>query len=80
LVSFLNNFFGQKTDMGALPTLYAATAPDVEKGGYYGPDGFKEMKGYPKKVSSIPLSHDRDIREKLWAVSEELTGVTYPKP
>jgi NAD(P)-dependent dehydrogenase (short-subunit alcohol dehydrogenase family) len=79
LVSFLNNFFGQKIDMGALPTLYAATAPDVEKGGYYGPGGFKEMKGYPKKVSSIPLSHDREIREKLWTVSEELTGVTYPK-
>lgn len=79
LVSFLNNFFGQKIDMGALPTLYAATAPDVEKGAYYGPNGFKEMKGYPQKVKSIPLSHDRVIREKLWAVSEKLTGVTYPK-
>ncbi len=79
LVSVLNIFFGQKISMGALPTLYAATAPDVENGGYYGPGGFKEMKGYPQKVSSVPLSHDRDIARKLWAVSQELTGVTYPE-
>ncbi len=78
LVSFLNYFFGQKIEMGALPTLYAATAPDVENGGFYGPSGFKEMKGYPKKVSSVPLSRDRDIAEKLWTASEKLTGVQYP--
>ena len=75
--SVLNYFFAQKIEMGALPTLYAATAPDVEGAGYYGPDGFREMKGYPKRVNSIPLSHDREVAEKLWAVSEELTGVKF---
>jgi len=43
-----------------------------------GPSGFKEIKGYPKKVSSVPWSHDRTIGQKLWAVSEELTGIIYP--
>ena len=77
LASGLNYFFAQQIDMGALPTLYAATSPDVEGAGYYGPSGFREMKGYPKRVESIPLSHDREIAEKLWAVSEKLTGVEF---
>ena len=79
LTSTLNFFFAQKIEMGALPTLYAATAPDVKGAEYYGPRGFREMRGYPKKVASVPLSHDRDIAEKLWAVSEEFTGVEYPE-
>jgi len=73
----MNFFFAQNTTMGALPTLYAATAPDVNGGDYYGPSGFKEMKGYPKKVASNPLSHDAEIAERLWAVSGKLTGVEY---
>ncbi len=70
---FLNRFFSQSIDMGALPTLYAATAPDVKGSDYYGPGGRKEIKGYPKKVDSNELSHDKDIAKKLWDVSEELT-------
>jgi len=65
LTSAMNFFFAQNTAMGALPTLYAATAPDVKGGDYYGPSGFKEMKGFPKKVASNPLSHDAGIAEKL---------------
>jgi NAD(P)-dependent dehydrogenase (short-subunit alcohol dehydrogenase family) len=77
LFSFLNNFFAQGLGMGTLPTLYAAVASDVKSGDYYGPDGWREMRGYPKKVQSNALSHDREIAARLWEVSERLTGVTY---
>ena len=68
----------QNAAMGALPTLRAATDPDVEGGQYYGPDGLGEQRGHPKLVSSSAQSHDEDVQRRLWAVSEELTGVTYP--
>ena len=64
--------------MGALATLRAATDPQVVGGQYYGPDGFRELRGHPKLVSSSPQSHDENIQRRLWTVSEELTGVTYP--
>ena len=63
---------------GALPTLRAATDPAVLGGQYYGPDGFAEMRGYPKIVGSSRKSHDVDLQRRLWTVSEELTGVVYP--
>ena len=65
-------------ELGALPTLRAATDPTVKGGQYYGPDGFKELRGYPKLVSSSQQSHDVTVQERLWKVSEELTGVTFP--
>jgi NAD(P)-dependent dehydrogenase (short-subunit alcohol dehydrogenase family) len=68
----------QGAAMGALPTLRAATDPDVEGGQYYGPDGLGELRGHPKLVSSSAQSHDEDLQHRLWTVSEELTGVTYP--
>jgi NAD(P)-dependent dehydrogenase (short-subunit alcohol dehydrogenase family) len=68
----------QGADMGALPTLRAATDPGVLGGQYYGPDGFGEQRGYPKVVASSEKSHDADVQRRLWAVSEELTGVVYP--
>ncbi len=68
----------QGADMGALPTLRAATDPGVLGGQYYGPDGFGEQRGYPKLVASSDKSHDADLQRRLWEVSEQLTGVTYP--
>jgi NAD(P)-dependent dehydrogenase (short-subunit alcohol dehydrogenase family) len=68
----------QSAEMGALPTLRAATDPDVRGGQYYGPGGFGEQRGYPKLVQSSAQSHDDDIQRRLWEVSEELTAVTYP--
>jgi NAD(P)-dependent dehydrogenase (short-subunit alcohol dehydrogenase family) len=68
----------QAADMGALPTLRAATDPGVLGGQYYGPDGFGEQRGYPKVVGSSDKSHDVDVQRRLWTVSEELTGVVYP--
>jgi NAD(P)-dependent dehydrogenase (short-subunit alcohol dehydrogenase family) len=68
----------QNAAMGALPTLRAAADPNVEGGQYYGPDGLGEQRGHPKLVSSSAQSHDEDLQRRLWKVSEELTGVTYP--
>ncbi|MHC1738077.1 MAG: oxidoreductase [Ignavibacteriaceae bacterium] len=73
---FVTKFFAQDAVMGALPTLYAATAEDVHNGDYYGPDGFMEQKGYPKKTETTSRAKDEKIAEKLWKVSEELTKVT----
>ncbi len=74
----LNPLFGQKSPMGALPTLYAATAPDVQGGDYYGPDGWQTMRGYPTKEQSNDRSYDTAVAAKLWTISEELTNVQYP--
>jgi NAD(P)-dependent dehydrogenase (short-subunit alcohol dehydrogenase family) len=68
----------QSAAMGALPTLRAATDPGVLGGQYFGPDGFGEQRGYPRVVASTAASHDTDAQRRLWTVSEELTGVTYP--
>ena len=68
----------QSAAMGALPTLRAATDPSVLGGQYYGPGGFGEFRGNPKIVSSTGASHDAAAQRRLWTVSEELTGVTYP--
>jgi NAD(P)-dependent dehydrogenase (short-subunit alcohol dehydrogenase family) len=72
-----NPIFAMTTDQGALPTLYAATAHDVDSGDYIGPDGFYEMRGHPKKVGSTPRAHNRDDAAQLWELSEELTGVSF---
>ncbi|MGV9241645.1 short-chain dehydrogenase, partial [Streptomyces nigra] len=68
----------QDPAMGALPTLRAATDPAVTGGQYYGPGGRGEIRGYPKLVTSSPGSHDETVMHRLWTVSEELTGVTFP--
>jgi len=77
VMSFMNKYIAQKIEMGALPTLYAATADDINGGDYVGPEGFMEMSGYPKKVSSSERSHSKPIAERLWMESEKLTGVTF---
>jgi len=68
----------QDAEMGALPQLRAATDPTVSGGQYYGPGGFLQMRGYPKVVASNGRSHEVAAQRRLWAVSEELTGVVYP--
>ena len=68
----------QNAAMGALPTLRAATDPEARGGQYYGPDGLGEQRGHPKVVGSSAQSHDEGMQRRLWTVSEELTGVTYP--
>jgi NAD(P)-dependent dehydrogenase (short-subunit alcohol dehydrogenase family) len=70
--------FEQSAELGALPTLRAATDPNASGGDYYGPGGFAELRGYPEVVESNGRSHDVDVARRLWAASEELTGVTVP--
>jgi NAD(P)-dependent dehydrogenase (short-subunit alcohol dehydrogenase family) len=72
-----NRLFAQSAAMGALPELYAATAPDVQGGDYIGPTGLGGMRGYPAKARSNAKSYDQAQAGRLWAISEELTGVKY---
>jgi NAD(P)-dependent dehydrogenase (short-subunit alcohol dehydrogenase family) len=74
----LSPLLAQSAAMGALPTLRAATDPTVRGGEYYGPDGFQETRGHPVLVQSSAQSHDTEMQRRLWTVSEQLTGVTYP--
>ncbi|WP_030906475.1 SDR family NAD(P)-dependent oxidoreductase [Streptomyces sp. NRRL F-5126] len=77
-VTWLAPLLTQNAGMGALPTLRAATDHAAEGGQYYGPGGPGEFRGHPKLVRSSPDSHDRATQQRLWTVSEELTGVTFP--
>ena len=77
LVKLLAPVLTQDDAMGALPTEYAATAPGVEGGVYIGPSGFGEFRGYPKVVQARPQAMDQEAGERLWKVSEQLTGVSY---
>lgn len=76
-IQFLNNFFSQAPAMGILPSLRAGFDPNAKAGDYYGPAKFFEMQGYPVKVKSNKLSHDKEIAKKLWDLSEELTMVNF---
>src|SRR5712671_5880625 len=68
----------QTPAMGALPVLRAATDPGVAGGQYYGPGGLLGAGGYPELAHSSGRSRDTAIGRRLWTVSEELTGVTFP--
>ena len=78
-IEALTGAFTQSSAQGALPQLHAATAPGVAGGHYYGPDGFREIRGYPKRASRIPAAQDEQTARRLWAVTAELTGIT-PDP
>jgi NAD(P)-dependent dehydrogenase (short-subunit alcohol dehydrogenase family) len=71
-------FTAQSAEMGALPLLRAATDPKARGGEYYGPGRLRQMRGYPRLVTSSALSHDEELARRLWAESERLTGVRYP--
>jgi NAD(P)-dependent dehydrogenase (short-subunit alcohol dehydrogenase family) len=67
----------QSEAQGALPTLYGATSPLAQGGKYYGPDGFREMRGSPVEVHAEAQAYDGAIAQRLWQISEELTGVRH---
>ncbi|MEF8786918.1 MAG: oxidoreductase [Haloarculaceae archaeon] len=77
MMKALNTVAAQPAAQGALPLLYAATAPDVAGGEYYGPGGLMNMRGAPERQESNSASRDEKTAEQLWEVSEELTGVDY---
>jgi NAD(P)-dependent dehydrogenase (short-subunit alcohol dehydrogenase family) len=72
-----NRLFAQSADMGALPMLYAATVPGLPGGTYVGPGGRAEQRGHPKVVTAAGKAYDEQAWERLWEVSERLTGVHY---
>lgn len=71
------NRLAQSDDDGALPTLYAAVA-DIPGDSYAGPGGFLQGRGAPKLVGRSSAAADSTLARRLWTVSEELTGVTFP--
>lgn len=77
LMHGISRIIGQSPPMGALPTLRAATDSSVHANDYYGPDGFMEMRGHPKKVDTSAAAKDDDLADRLWQVSEEMTAVHY---
>ncbi len=62
---------------GALPSLYAAMAPEVKGGTYYGPTGLGETRGAPGVARIFPQASDPAVGGRLWTLSERLTGVTF---
>jgi NAD(P)-dependent dehydrogenase (short-subunit alcohol dehydrogenase family) len=72
-----NKVIAQSDSAGALPTLYAATE-DIVGGSYVGPNGFREGRGHPTLVGRSAAASDAGTAEKLWTLSEELTGVSFP--
>src|SRR6266849_5242351 len=72
-----NKLLAQTAAMGALPTEYAAVAPDVHSGDYIGPGGFAEQWGHPIKVGCSAAARDAASAKRLWEVSEQLTDVHY---
>jgi NAD(P)-dependent dehydrogenase (short-subunit alcohol dehydrogenase family) len=70
-----NKVIAQSDEMGALPTLYAATEPGLDGGTYVGPDGMAEQRGHPTEVSPNAAARDESVARRLWEVSEQMTGV-----
>jgi hypothetical protein len=75
----LTPFMWQEIDEGILPSLYAAVSPDAAGGAFYGPRGLLEMAGGGVTLANVPqrARNEADCR-KLWEISEQLTGVSYP--
>ncbi len=79
LVPLLAPLLSQSTAAGALPSLHAALATEVVKGGYYGPDRFYEIKGLPAPAKIVGEANDPAIAARLWQVAEQLTGHPFAK-
>jgi NAD(P)-dependent dehydrogenase (short-subunit alcohol dehydrogenase family) len=77
VMAFGNRLLAQSAEQGALPTVYAATMPDVSGGGFYGPDGIGELRGDPQKVGMSRAAKDAAVAAKLWHRAEELTAVRF---
>ena len=78
-IGFVNKVFAQSASQGALPTLAAATLDGIQGGSFIGPDGFLEIRGYPRFTRARSGAYDQQVARNLWHVSESLTGVTWRK-
>lgn len=72
-----NAVFAQTASMGALPALFAATGPVKDNGGYFGPDGWNEIRGYPKQAALPRRALDAQAASRFWDLSERNTGIRY---
>lgn len=72
-----NPLFGQPAYQGAIPTVLAAAGREAQRGGYYGPQTFNEVRGRVSDATVARRALDWDVAEKLWTVSEELVGLKY---
>jgi NAD(P)-dependent dehydrogenase (short-subunit alcohol dehydrogenase family) len=70
-------YLGHSAAQGALATLFAATSPEAKPAGYYGPNGFYEVKGPPPPAKIMPQAKDTAVAARLWDVSAALTGVSF---
>jgi NAD(P)-dependent dehydrogenase (short-subunit alcohol dehydrogenase family) len=77
LLAIGNRVMAQSEEMGALPTLFAATQ-DLPGDTYVGPDSMGEQRGHPKIVGRSGAARDEQTARRLWELSEELTGVAFP--
>jgi len=77
LMAVMKPILSQDAAHGALPTLYAAVAAEAVAGGYYGPDGIAELKGYPTAVPIPKSALDETVAKRLWAESEHLTRLKF---
>ena len=77
LGKILQPFASHSAAEGALPTLFAATSPEAQPGGYYGPNWFYELKGPPEPAKIMPRAKDAAVAARLWDVSAVLTGVSF---
>jgi NAD(P)-dependent dehydrogenase (short-subunit alcohol dehydrogenase family) len=77
VMAVTNRFMAQSAEMGALPTLYAATEPGLEGGTYIGPDGAGEFRGHPVPVTPSQAARDEQTAARLWALAEQLTAVSF---
>jgi NAD(P)-dependent dehydrogenase (short-subunit alcohol dehydrogenase family) len=78
ITTAMSKVMAQSAEMGALPTLFAATAPGIPGDSYIGPDGFGEQRGYPRIVDRSASAKNESDAKRLWEESEVLTGVIYP--
>jgi NAD(P)-dependent dehydrogenase (short-subunit alcohol dehydrogenase family) len=78
VMAFGNRLLAQNADAGALPTMYAATMPDVDGGDYWGPSGIAQLRGVPKRVGAAGRARDEALAAALWTQAETLTGVRIP--
>jgi NAD(P)-dependent dehydrogenase (short-subunit alcohol dehydrogenase family) len=77
LVSLATAVVGAHASQGALPTLRAATDPDITGGEYFGPTGFMQMRGHPEEISMVNNAENTEDAARLWDISEDLTGIEY---
>ncbi len=72
-----NRLVAQPARMGAMPSVFAAVGEPVGGGGFFGPEGVGQVRGYPVRVESNRASHEEVSAQRLWMMSIEATGETF---